>query len=169
MKKSKETQKLTFHTFIDKKKGIILLAFFFIFTGKVFPNSWLPQFLMEEGEYVPITLIGFLEHKLNENNEMKYFFFFFNGNSIIIRTYFVTPITEFDIPDFLGQTDIIHIEPIEVFEIEIEFTEKCPLERLLKVFHTRWGYITEGILFFRALDNGQKKFIIKLERIDLNG
>jgi hypothetical protein len=183
MKKSKETLKLTAHTFVDKKTAIISFAFIFILTGRLFsegsmddsgdnsayisPNKIIPAFLMEEGEYSLINLIGYIEHKLNEMNEMKYFLIL--DGTIIIRTYYTTQITEFDTPSFLGQDTIIHIEPVEIFEMEIEFTEQCPLERLLEIFDTRWGYIATGTFFFLTLDNDQKKFIIKLERINMNG
>jgi len=123
---------------------------------------------MKEGDYTPIQLVGDFEYKQNEENEMKYFLIL-DGCSFIISTYYTTPLTEFDTPEYLGQTNKIQIDPVEIFEIEIEFTERCPLEKVLKVYDPRWGYITEGILFSRTLNNGQKKFIMKLTRFNMNG
>ncbi len=91
-------------------------------------------------------------------------------DTIIVRTYYTAPLTEFDTRIFIDQTDKMVIEPVEVFEMEIEFTEQFPLERLLKVHDPDWSwYIIDGTLFFKTLDNGQKKFTIKLENIRMNG
>ncbi len=192
MKKSKEMSKLIFHV-LDKKIIILFFIFIIAFANIVYSEGSLEDedlkgfqpsanyggdgsfniifsgFLLKEGEDSPIHLLGDIEKIKNEKNEDKYFVSI-RYDTIIVRTYYTTPLTESDTRYYIGQTDKIVVEPVEVFEMEIEFIEQFPLARLLKVHNPDWSwYIIDGILFFKTLDNGQKKFTIKLENVRRNG
>ena len=173
--------KLTYHAFINKKIFIFSLVLV-VFSTKIHsddliedssllgsnPDSFNAIFsgsTQREGDYRSIYLIGDITYM---ENEMKYYLML--TDTIIVITYYTTPLTEFDSRDYLDQTYKMHFEPVEVFEIEIEFTEQFSNQNLIEVIHPSLsGYVARGLLFFVTTDNGQKLFKIRVENISMNG
>jgi hypothetical protein len=138
---------LIFQTFLNKKVLIAFYIFIIITGNKLIADTFFHGLSLKEGKYFPIVLMGNIEQKTYKKNELVY---------------------------FLVLYDAIHIYTNEVCnevsEIEIEFTEQCTIERLLKIFDPEWGgYIVDGRLFLKKSCNGHNKFMIKLDRIVING